>query len=86
MRLLHAGHDHGAAALLDRNPAPGDTDIDAAMDVICRCGVYPRLREAVRRAARAKAGGEPIAAAPPPGIDPADASRAVPALRPPSPN
>jgi isoquinoline 1-oxidoreductase alpha subunit len=75
-----------AAALLDRNPAPGDTDIDAAMDVICRCGVYPRLREAVRRAARAKAGGEPIAAAPPPGIDPADASRAVPALRPPSPN
>jgi isoquinoline 1-oxidoreductase alpha subunit len=71
-----------AAALLDRNPAPADAEVDAALDVICRCGVYPRLREAVRRAARAEAGGgEPIPAAPPPGIDPADAARAVPALR-----
>ncbi len=71
-----------AAALLERNPTPGDAEIDTALDVICRCGVYPRLRDAVRRAARVQAGGEPIAAAPPPEIAPEDAARAVPALRP----
>jgi isoquinoline 1-oxidoreductase alpha subunit len=70
------------AALLDRNPTPSDADIDEAVDVICRCGTYPRVREAVRRAARVKAGGEAIAAAPPSGIDPADAAREVPAMRP----
>ena len=71
-----------AAALLDGNPSPSDADIDAAVDVICRCGTYPRVREAVRRAARAKAGGEPIAAVPPSRIDPDDAARAVEALGP----
>ncbi|MDP9415981.1 MAG: (2Fe-2S)-binding protein [Pseudomonadota bacterium] len=70
-----------AAALIDRNPALSDADIDAAMTNICRCGTYPRIREAIRRAARVKSGREQIAAAPPPGIDPADAARAVPALR-----
>jgi isoquinoline 1-oxidoreductase alpha subunit len=70
-----------AAALLDKNPAPTDTDIDAAITNICRCGTYPRIREAVRRAARVKSGEEQIAAAPPPAIAPADAARAVPSLR-----
>jgi isoquinoline 1-oxidoreductase alpha subunit len=40
------------------------------------------LREAIRAAGRMRAGGQPIAAAPPPQIDPAEAARAVPALRP----
>jgi isoquinoline 1-oxidoreductase alpha subunit len=70
-----------AAALLDRNPNPTDAEIDAAMTNICRCGTYPRIREAIHRAARVKSGQEQIDAAPPPGIDPADAARAVPALR-----
>ena len=70
-----------AAALIDRNPAPSDEEIDAAITNICRCGTYPRIREAIRRAARVKAGRERIAAAPPPGIDPSDAAREVPALR-----
>lgn len=70
-----------AAALIDRNPALSDADIDAAMTNICRCGTYPRIREAIRRAARVKSGREQIAAAPPPGIDPADAAREVPALQ-----
>jgi isoquinoline 1-oxidoreductase alpha subunit len=74
-----------AAALLDKNPRPSDADIDLAITNICRCGTYPRIREAVRRAGRVKAGEERIAAAPPPGIDPGDAAREVPALRPPSP-
>jgi isoquinoline 1-oxidoreductase alpha subunit len=70
-----------AAAMLDKNPDPTDSDVDSALTNICRCGAYPRIREAIRRAARVKAGHERIAAAPPPGIDPADAARQVPSLR-----
>lgn len=41
-----------ASALLDRNPDPTDDDIDNAMSaVLCRCGTYPRIRKAVKRAA-----------------------------------
>ena len=72
-----------AAALIEKNSAPTDDEIDAAITNICRCGTYPRIREAIRRAARVKAGQETLAAAPPPGIDPADAARQVPSLRPP---
>ena len=42
-----------AAALLAKVPAPTDTDIDQALSGnICRCGTYPRIREAIKRAAR----------------------------------
>jgi isoquinoline 1-oxidoreductase alpha subunit len=42
-----------ASALLTRNPAPTDADIDNAMSsVLCRCGTYPRIRKAIKRAAR----------------------------------
>ena len=70
-----------ASVLLKRNRAPTDADIDAAITNICRCGTYPRLREAIRRAGRATQG-ELIAAAPPPGIDPGDAAAKIPALEP----
>ena len=47
-----SGQIMSAAALLDRNPAPGDDDIDEAMSgVICRCGTYPRIRKGIKRAA-----------------------------------
>jgi isoquinoline 1-oxidoreductase subunit alpha len=72
-----------AAALLRANPRPTDAEIDAAVTNLCRCGAYPRIRRAIHRAARAVRGEETIVAAPPPGIDPADAARAVPALTPP---
>ena len=49
-----------AAALIDRNDSPTDAQIDAAITNICRCGIYPRLREAIRRAARIKAGREQV--------------------------
>jgi len=71
-----------AAALLARNRDPSDAEIDAAMTNICRCGTYPRIRNAIRRASEAMRGGESIAAAPPPRIDAADAAEAVPALTP----
>jgi len=70
-----------AAALIDHEDSPTDEAIDAAVRNICRCGVYPRLRESIRRAARIKTGQERVAAAPPPGIAAQDAARAVPALR-----
>jgi isoquinoline 1-oxidoreductase alpha subunit len=71
-----------AAALLETNKDPSDEEIDAAITNICRCGTYPRIRRAIRRSARAMRGGEGLAAAPPPGIEPEDAARAVPALTP----
>jgi isoquinoline 1-oxidoreductase alpha subunit len=37
-----------AAALLARNPAPTDADIDSALaGILCRCGTYPRIRQAM---------------------------------------
>src|SRR5512139_148665 len=74
-----------AAALLDRIPNPTDADIDTAITNICRCGTYPRIREAIHRAARLKSGQERVIAVPPPGVDPKDAARATPALRPVTP-
>ena len=73
------------AALLQRNPAPTREDIDAAVPNICRCGVYPRLIEAVEQAGRVAQRQERISAAPAPGISPEDAAKAVPALRVPAP-
>ncbi|TDM44663.1 (2Fe-2S)-binding protein, partial [Macrococcoides goetzii] len=42
-----------AADLLAQHPDPTDADIDAAMTNICRCGTYPRMCAAIKRAARA---------------------------------
>lgn len=42
-----------AAALLAQNKKPSDADIDAWMSGnICRCGTYPRIRAAIKDAAR----------------------------------
>ncbi|AXI50574.1 MAG: (2Fe-2S)-binding protein [Roseobacter sp.] len=41
-----------AASFLELNPTPTDDQIDAAMSGnLCRCGTYPRIREAVKSAA-----------------------------------
>jgi aerobic-type carbon monoxide dehydrogenase small subunit (CoxS/CutS family) len=46
-----------AAALIERNPHPSDSDIDAAMNgVLCRCGTYHRIRRAIHHAADLKEG------------------------------
>ncbi|CAN7605619.1 (2Fe-2S)-binding protein [Rhizobacter sp. LjRoot28] len=46
-----------AAALLSRNRDPSDAQIDAAITNLCRCGTYPRIREAIKTAARQLRGG-----------------------------
>lgn len=46
-----------AAALLKDNPRPDDAAIDTGMSGnICRCGTYPRIRAAIKRAAAIHAG------------------------------
>jgi len=70
-----------AAALIDRNDSPTDAQIDSALTNICRCGIYPRLREAIRLAARIKTGRATVEGAPPPNVDAEDAARAVPSMR-----
>ena len=47
-----SGQIMSAAALLAENSKPSDADIDGAMaGNICRCGTYPRIRAAIRKAA-----------------------------------
>jgi len=56
-----AGQIMTATALLRQNPNPTDEDIDSAMaGVLCRCGTYPRIRKAIKLAAKyaVEAGGE----------------------------
>ena len=54
-----AGQIMSAAALLAQTPKPTDADIDAAMNGnLCRCGTYPRIRQAIHRAAASLAEGQ----------------------------
>lgn len=82
--FCQSGMIMAAAVLLEKNPNPTDADIDAAISNICRCGTYPRIHRAIRRAVAIAAGSENVTAAPPPGISPADAAQTVPALTPPA--
>jgi isoquinoline 1-oxidoreductase alpha subunit len=43
-----------AAALLNDNPDPSDTDIDAYVTNICRCGTFNRVRRGIHLAAEIK--------------------------------
>jgi isoquinoline 1-oxidoreductase subunit alpha len=53
-----SGQIMSAVALVESNANPTDADIDAAMDGnICRCGTYPRIRAAIKRAAEIKRNG-----------------------------
>jgi isoquinoline 1-oxidoreductase alpha subunit len=58
-----SGQIMAASALLAATPRPTDADIDAAMaGNICRCGTYPRIRQAIKRAAEPESvalGGSP---------------------------
>jgi isoquinoline 1-oxidoreductase alpha subunit len=47
-----SGQIMSATALIRQKPQPSDSDIDNAMSGnICRCGTYPRIRAAIKRAA-----------------------------------
>ena len=51
------GQIMSATALLHLNPKPDDDQIDLGMSGnLCRCGTYPRIRAAIKRAANAVGG------------------------------
>lgn len=51
-----SGQIMSAVALLTDKPNPTDAEINEAMDGnLCRCGTYPKIRAAIRRAANAGA-------------------------------
>ena len=54
-----AGQIMAAADLLAREPQPDDTAI-AGITNLCRCGTYPRIRRAIRRAAGLMRRGEKV--------------------------
>jgi isoquinoline 1-oxidoreductase alpha subunit len=52
-----SGQIMSAAALLAHTPHPTDAEIDTAMSGnLCRCGTYPRIRQAIHEAANASQG------------------------------
>lgn len=54
-----SGQIMAAASLLARNKKPSDAEINASMKgIICRCGTYNRIREAIKLAVINGGGGE----------------------------
>ncbi|MDB4539588.1 (2Fe-2S)-binding protein [Saprospiraceae bacterium] len=50
-----SGQIMSAAALLETNPNPSDSEIDGAMHGnICRCGTYTRIKAAIKTTAKKK--------------------------------
>jgi isoquinoline 1-oxidoreductase alpha subunit len=49
-----SGQIMAAAALLQQSTSPTDEQIDTSMTNICRCGTYPGIRAAIKRAAASR--------------------------------
>lgn len=49
--FCQSGQIMAAVGLLSKNAKPSDADIDQAMNNLCRCGTYLKIRAAVKRAA-----------------------------------
>jgi len=60
-----------ASVLLRTNRSPSEDDIKAAIPNICRCGIYPRLIDAIGKAGRIARGDEAA-----PGSDDEDSAKA----------
>jgi isoquinoline 1-oxidoreductase alpha subunit len=50
-----SGQIMAAVALLKQKPKPTDAEINDEITNICRCGTYPRIRQAIHRAAELQA-------------------------------
>lgn len=46
-----AGQIMAASALLEKHPQPSEAQVESAMNGICRCGTYFRMRKAIASAA-----------------------------------
>ena len=49
-----SGFIMATTALLEKTPDPTDADIDTAITNLCRCGTYPAMRLAIKKAAQLK--------------------------------
>lgn len=49
-----SGFIMATTALLEKIAEPTDADIDAAITNLCRCGTYPAMRAAIKKAAQIK--------------------------------
>jgi isoquinoline 1-oxidoreductase subunit alpha len=47
-----SGQIMAVTALLAKKPNPTDADIEREITNLCRCGTYPRIRQAIHRAAQ----------------------------------
>ena len=45
-----SGQIMAAVALIERTGRPSAAQVDEAMTNLCRCGTYPRIREAILKA------------------------------------
>ncbi|TAG01177.1 MAG: (2Fe-2S)-binding protein [Burkholderiales bacterium] len=52
-----SGFIMAATALLEKTPEPTDDEINAAITNLCRCGTYPAMRIAIKKAAQLKKAG-----------------------------
>lgn len=52
-----AGFIMATTVLLEKTPDPTDAQIDAAITNLCRCGTYPAMRAAIKKAAQLKKAG-----------------------------
>lgn len=52
-----SGFIMATTALLEKTPEPTDAEIDAAITNLCRCGTYPAMRAAIRKAAQLRKAG-----------------------------
>jgi isoquinoline 1-oxidoreductase subunit alpha len=50
-----SGFIMAVTALLEKNANPSDTEVDAAITNLCRCGTYPAMRKAIKRAVQINA-------------------------------
>lgn len=56
-----SGQIMSAVTLLNENPSPSDEEIDAAMSGnICRCGMYGRIKSAIKRASATLQSSNPL--------------------------
>jgi isoquinoline 1-oxidoreductase alpha subunit len=48
-----SGQILSAVSLLNQNPSPSNAEINTAMTgVLCRCGTYPRIKKAIKKASQ----------------------------------
>jgi isoquinoline 1-oxidoreductase subunit alpha len=52
-----SGFIMAVSALLEKTPEPSDDEIDSAITNLCRCGTYPAMRSAIKKAAQIKKAG-----------------------------